>query len=184
MKKIIYSDLYRYTGNTSYFSFIKNLILNPAFRYTYVFRKTQYYSAKRFSIFKYYYKVKLRMLMVKYGYQIPSNVEIGKGFYIGHFGSVVINPKVTIGNNVNIAKGVVLGQSNRGKNIGVPTICDKVWIGSNAVIVGNIVINSDVLIAPNAYVNFDVPSHSIVIGNPAKVIPVENATKAYINNCI
>jgi serine O-acetyltransferase len=29
-------------------------------------------------------------------------------------------------------------------------------------------------------VNFDVPSHSIVIGNPGKIIPRENATEDYI----
>jgi len=32
------------------------------------------------------------------------------------------------------------------------------------------------------FVNFDVPSHSIVIGNPAKIIHRENATEDYIEN--
>lgn len=56
------------------------------------------------------------------------------------------------------------------------------WIGTNAVIVGNITIGSDVLIAPLAYVNFDVPDHSIVIGNPARIISRDNATAGYIQN--
>ena len=47
-------------------------------------------------------------------------------------------------------------------------------------IVGNITIGDDVLIAPNAYVNFDVPSHSVVVGNPGKIISRENATEGYI----
>ena len=47
-------------------------------------------------------------------------------------------------------------------------------------VVGNIHIGSDVLISPNAYVNFDVPDYSIVIGNPAKIIKKENATDSYI----
>ena len=55
-------------------------------------------------------------------------------------------------------------------------------IGANAVIVGNITIGSDVLIAPPAYVNFDVPDHSIVIGNPARIIHRENATEDYVCN--
>lgn len=42
----------------------------------------------------------------------------------------------------------------------------------------------DVLIAPNSYVNFDVPSHSIVIGNKASVISKQNATEDYINRLI
>ena len=41
-------------------------------------------------------------------------------------------------------------------------------------------IEDDVLIAPNAYVNFDVPSHSIVVGNPGKIISRDNATEEYI----
>ena len=48
-------------------------------------------------------------------------------------------------------------------------------------IVGGITIGDDVLIAPNAFVNFDVPSHSVVVGNPAVVHPRENATEGYIN---
>ena len=62
----------------------------------------------------------------------------------------------------------------------MPTIKDNVWIGTNAVIVGNITIGEDVLIAPLTYVNFDVPDHSIVIGNPGKIISRENATEDYI----
>lgn len=57
-------------------------------------------------------------------------------------------------------------------------------MGANAVIVGNIRIGNDVLIAPGAYVNFDVPSHSIVLGNPAKIISRENATEGYITNIV
>ena len=56
------------------------------------------------------------------------------------------------------------------------------WIGTNAVIVGKITIGDDVMIAPNAFVNFDVPSHSIVVGNPGKVSHKDNATEFYINN--
>lgn len=63
-------------------------------------------------------------------------------------------------------------------------IGNRVWIGTNAVVVGNIVIGDDVLIAPNAYVNFNVPSHSVVVGNPAKIISRENAVEGYINNCV
>lgn len=36
------------------------------------------------------------------------------------------------------------------------------------------------LIAPNTFVNFDVPPHSIVIGNPAKIIARENATEGHL----
>ena len=74
-----------------------------------------------------------------------------------------------IGEWCNIHKGVTIGQQNRGDLKGVPKIGNKVWIGVNATIVGKIEIGDDVLIAPNSFVNCDVPSHSIVIGNPCQI---------------
>ena len=90
---------------------------------------------------------------------------------------------VKLGDNINIHNGVLIGQENRGPRKGVPAIGNQVWIGINAAIVGNITIGEDVLNAPNSYINFDVPSHSVVIVNPAKVIHKENATEQYIQYC-
>lgn len=75
-----------------------------------------------------------------------------------------------------------IGYERRGKRQGAPTIGNNVWIGSNAVIVGKVEVGSDILIAPGAFVNFDVPDHSIVIGNPGVIIRKENATKGYMDN--
>ena len=46
----------------------------------------------------------------------------------------------------------------------------------------NIKIGDDVLIAPNSYVNCDIPSHSIVFGNPCVIKHRDNATEDYVNN--
>jgi serine O-acetyltransferase len=73
--------------------------------------------------------------------------------------------------------------SSQKRNL-VPEIGNEVWIGPNAVIVGNIKIGNNVLIAPNSYLNTDVPSNSIVIGNPAEIIPKNTATEGYINHKI
>ena len=118
---------------------------------------------------KYYYKIKLRHISNKTQIQILPETTIGEGFYIGHLGRIIINPKCKLGKNINVSTGVVIGQENRGKREGVPTIKNECWIGPNAVIVGNITIGNDVLIAPLSYVNFDVPDHSIVIGIPGKI---------------
>jgi serine O-acetyltransferase len=98
--------------------------------------------------------------------EINLGTQIGGGLYIGHPFCITINPDAKIGSNVNLHRGVVIGQENRGKRKGAPIIGDEVWIGINATVVGKIVIGDDVLIAPNSYVNCNVPSHSIVIGNP------------------
>ena len=54
------------------------------------------------------------------------------------------------------------------------------YIGLNATLLGGIKIGDEVLIAPNTFVNQDIPSHSIVVGNPCKVIPKENAADKYL----
>jgi serine O-acetyltransferase len=140
-------------------------------------------SAKN-TLMRKYYSLKVTQMSQRTMIQIPYNTKIGEGFYIGHLGRIIINEESVIGRNVNVATGVVIGKEYRGKREGAPKIGNKVWIGANAVVVGGITIGDDVLIAPLSFVNFDVPSHSIVIGNPAKIIACENATEGYINNTV
>ena len=58
------------------------------------------------------------------------------------------------------------------------------WIGTNSVIVGNIKIGNNVLIAPNTFVNFDVPDNSVVVGGKATIHSDNCATKDYISRKI
>lgn len=124
----------------------------------------------------------LRITSFLYCVELSANTEIGKGLYIGHPYGITINPNAILGNNINLHKGVTIGQENRGKRKGVPIIGNCVWIGINSTIVGKITIGDDVLIAPNTYVNIDIPSHSIAFGNPCIIKSRENATEGYINN--
>ena len=133
-------------------------------------------------IVRLFYRLLLHRMMLSYGLEISYNCKIGKGLYLGHAYNITINPKSEIGEWCNIHKGVTIGQQNRGNLEGVPKIGNRVWIGVNATIVGKIVIGDDVLIAPNADVNCDVPSHSVVIGNPCEIHHKDNATEGYIEN--
>ena len=150
-------------------------------KFHYYFRKCQSCNDQ---LLNYYYRWIFRKIKEKRGLEIPYTTKIGKGLYLGHAYNITINSSVVIGEFCNIHKGVTLGQENRGIRKGTPVIGDDVWIGVNSTIVGNIKIGNDVLIAPNTYVNCDVPDHSIVIGNPCKIIYNDNATKNYINNRI
>lgn len=170
-------DLFRYELSGIY-GFLRGLTI-PGFIYTYFFRRG---NLSKYKLVRFYYKFILKLYSFVFGFQIPINTKIGYGLYLGHFGHIIINPEVIIGNNCAISPGVTIGLNPRGKRKGTPKIGNKVWIGSNVVIIGNISIGDDVLIAPNSFVNFDIPSHSIVIGNPAKVIYRENATKGYLDH--
>ena len=167
-KRYYLSDLKRYDGKPT-----------PRLkRFLKYFRKCQFCKNKMALIInKYFFKrIKNKLHIELYGL-----TEIGYGLYIGHPYGITINPKAKIGNNCNIHKGVLIGQENRGSRMGAPSIGNEVWIGINAAIVGKITIGDDVLIAPNAYVNCDVPSHSIVFGNPCIIKHKDDATKDYIN---
>lgn len=178
MNKMFSRDLYRYYGAKGE-SLAQRLLRPVELRYIALFRKA---NTCRFSLLKLFYTVKLKRMSFKTHIQIPARTAIGEGFYIGHSGRVIIHPDARLGKNINVGTGVTIGYENRGQRMGAPTLEGNCWIGTNAVVVGNITIGEDVLIAPLTFVNFDVPAHSIVIGNPAKIIHKENATEGYINN--
>lgn len=120
----------------------------------------------------------------KCGLEISPSTQIGEGFYIGHPYGITVNAGAKLGRNVNIHKGCTIGQENRGHRKGVPTIGDRVYLGINSTVAGNVAIGNDVFIASNTFVNQDIPNHSIVIGNPCKVIKTVNVTEGYIINLV
>ncbi|MBN7817513.1 serine O-acetyltransferase [Algoriphagus pacificus] len=121
-----------------------------------------------------------KWMQVKYGFQIPHITKISGGLFMGHFGGIVISNEAVIGENCNIAQGVTIGRINKGPRKGAPLVGNRVWIGPNAVLAGNIIIGDNVLIAPLTFVNIDVPDNCMVIGNPAKIIEGKSS-EDYIN---
>lgn len=87
---------------------------------------------------------------------------------------------MSLGEIAIFIKVLLLGKKIEAKEKGVPTIGDEVWIGVNATIVDKVTIGDDVLIALNAFVNCDIPSHSVVFGNLCIIRHKDNATEGYI----
>lgn len=175
MKSISKIDFYRMTGE-KYSYGIKSII---KIIYSHQIRYMQYWRKAKQNMNP-FYMYKLYRYSRKYGLEISIKAEIGYGLYLGHPYNITVVAGVKIGNNVNLHKGCTIGRENRGPREGVPTIGNSVSIGINSTIVGKINIGDDVMIAPNSFVNFDVPSHSVVIGNPATIHYKENATEKYI----
>lgn len=150
-------------------------------RFVFLLRKLQ---CCKHPLLRCYYLIHYSWLSRKYGLEILPQTQIGKGLYLGHAYNITINPSSVLGNNINLHKGCTIGGENRGKRKGAPIIGDRVWIGVNAAVVGSIRIGDDVLIAPNSFVNCDIPSHSIVFGNPCSIVHRPNATEGYINNIV
>ncbi len=176
MKKLYRIDLKRYGS-----SFFKSFLTKPGYRFILLYRCCKYFS--NINLLGIVARIWFKNLQVKYGYQIPHSCKIGNGFFLGHYGNIVINQHVIIGNNCNIAQGVTVGNISIGRKKGCPKVGNNVWIGTNSVIVGNISIGNNVLIAPLTYLNMDVPDDAVVAGNPGKIINYKGSS-AYIKNTV
>ena len=155
----------------------KSYLKDYEWQVTKAYRK---YQANLDTAWKDYYLWKLKKLERKTGVSFEGNPSIGKGFILGHWGKVVINGKAKFGNQFFVTHNVTIGRDIRGRRKGVPEFGDRVVIRTNSCVVGNIHIGNDVLIAPNTFVNFDVPDHSVVIGNPATIHHRDNATEGHL----
>lgn len=98
------SDLFRYAGALSWGGFLKALVLWPGFKYMFILRTCRYLYGKKGLLWILYITFKLlhRHYTYRYGISIPVLTKIGYGFYIGHFGGIVVNGQSCIGHNVNI----------------------------------------------------------------------------------
>jgi serine O-acetyltransferase len=122
----------------------------------------------------------LHRYSIRFGIDISRDARIGSGLYIGHFGGIVVNAAVVIGDNCNLSQGVTLGQVNRGPKAGCPSIGDNVYIGPGAKIIGCIHVGDNAAIGANAVVVEDVPPHVAVGGVPARVIS-DAGSEGYVN---
>ncbi|MDR1026354.1 MAG: sugar O-acetyltransferase [Lactobacillus sp.] len=111
-----------------------------------------------------------------YGY----NISVGENFFSNFNVCILDAAPVTIGKNCFIAPNVGLytaahptdaKQRATGLEFAKPiTIGDDVWIGASVIILPGITIGSNVVIGAGSVVTKDIPSNTIAVGNPCKVI--------------
>ena len=116
-----------------------------------------------------------------------GKIQIGDHTRIG-LHNTIIGP-ICIGNDVNLAQGVVVSGLNhnykdtthtineQGVSTSPITIGDDVWIGANAVITAGVTIGKHCVIGAGSIVTKDIPDCSIAVGNPTRIIQRYNSTK-------
>jgi serine O-acetyltransferase len=179
---LVLSDLYRITGNTYLSAFCRQFLIDEGYKYCFWMRTCRYVRdnrALRLWLFPLAWLM-LRRYTHKYGISVPFQTEIGPGFYIGHFGGIVISAKSKIGKNCNVSQGVTLGRANRGRNKGYPTVGDNVYLGPGAKIVGAVKIGNNVAVGANCVVTKDIPDDAVVVGVPGEVIS-SRGSEDYVN---
>lgn len=111
-----------------------------------------------------------------YGY----NIELGENFYM-NVGCVILDEaKVAFGDNVFIAPNCAfytaghpldIEQRNAGLEYARPiSVGNNVWIGGNVVVLPGVTIGDNCVIGAGSVVTKDIPSNSLAVGNPCKVI--------------
>ena len=112
-----------------------------------------------------FYKIFIEWIL---GIELPYQATIGQGLRLFHGQSLVVHRKVIIGNNCTLRHSTTIG------NVTVdgecPRIGNNVEIGANVCLLGEIEVGDNVVIGAGSVVVKSIPSNSIVVGNPARVI--------------
>jgi len=111
------------------------------------------------------------------GVEIHPGATLGRRLLIDHGMGVVIGETTVVGDDVTLYQGVTLGGtgSDRPSRDGVcakrhPTLCNAVFVGNNANILGCITIGENSRVGAGSVVLRDVPPNSTVVGVPAHII--------------
>lgn len=116
-----------------------------------------------------------------------GKISIEDNCYIGQFFSVLAGGDVTVKRNTLIASYVAIVGENHSMNpeagIGYGKqelikegveIGENCWIGEKAIILPGVSIGDWSIIGAGSVVNKDIPSYSIAVGNPARVVKQYN----------
>lgn len=122
---------------------------------------------------------------------------IGKDVRIGDYVHIVAHKSIIIGDGCLLASKVFISDTNHGELresdfdsnplippafrplISQPVIlCKNVWVGENVVILPGVTVGEGSILGANAVVNHDIPSFSIAVGSPARVIKRYNFEKS------
>jgi len=110
---------------------------------------------------------------------ISMGMKVGKNF--GRLNGVILDPShcwlIEIGDDVTLAPRVhILCHDASTKafmnftKVGNVTIGNRVFIGAESVILPGVTIGNDVVIGANSTVTHNIPSNSVAVGSPARVI--------------
>jgi serine O-acetyltransferase len=144
------------------------ILCYPGFHALVMHRINHFLWKKKFHLLSRFLSAFTRFLT---GIEIHPGAKIGNKFFIDHGMGVVIGETATIGDYVTIYHDVTLGGTSAKQEIRHPQIGNNVTIGAGAQILGPIKIADGVQIGSNAVVVKDVlEDNSTMVGVPARKV--------------
>jgi putative colanic acid biosynthesis acetyltransferase WcaB len=109
------------------------------------------------------------------GVELPVSATIGPRLRLYHPHGIVLNPNCTLGSDCHLRHGVTVGNrvDRMGNEVGVASIGDHVELGAGCVVIGDVRVGDHARIGALAVVLDSVPAWGIVVGNPGRVIRVD-----------
>lgn len=146
---------------------LEQLLLSPELRLVVAFRIYSWVGQYvRWSVAYYMYM----FTRARTGCDLALGAVIGPGLRIEHRSDIVIGTSAVVGRDVDCYNGVTLGKRRPPDENEMPTIGDRVMLGTGAKILGGVVVGDDVVVAANAVVLRDVEAGATVAGIPAAAV--------------
>jgi len=159
------------------------ILKDPISRFHLYLRLCEYLRG-RSSLAPLYYFTKWRFLSLssRLGFSIPENT-LGKGVYLPHYGTIVVNSRAYVGDYSVLNVGVVIGRHPSSKDK-VPKLGEGVYLGPGVKVFGSVVIGAHSVIGANGVVTGDVPPRELWVGSPAKTLRQisENEYQDFVSN--
>ncbi|WP_440878367.1 acyltransferase [Vibrio natriegens] len=120
--------------------------------------------------FRYYILTRMYLMNIKQTSRISFGAKLDK-----------TNPRgVYIGNESYLASGCLLLTHDYSRGIKLDTVIgDNCFIGAHAIIMPGVTIGDQVIVGAGSVVTKNIPSNSIVVGNPARVIKTDITTTKF-----
>ena len=131
------------------------------------------YLKKKFNCTDNAFKKKFYRAIIKY-YNHECNAHLplyikndGTINFVHGYSGIFISGSAKIGQNVTIYQNVTIGSVRQidSKSFGAPIIGENVILGAGCKVIGQVKIGANCRIAPNAFVNIDLPDNTIFINN-------------------
>ena len=114
--------------------------------------------------------------------EVIGDMQIGSGTILGHSCTIGSKESVIIGENCLLAEMVSIRDNDhdfsdpdrpyrdQGHLTSPVVLGDNVWLGARVIVTRGVTIGSGTVVGAGAVVTSDLPSYSVAVGVPAKVI--------------